>query len=161
MGNWEILTVLLKEQATQLVNLTNLSNKVRVSVDTIRRWVKTLESFYFCFLLRPWQNNITRSLIKEPKIFLRDWSLIEYPGARAENFIACHLLKAIDLWTDLGFGNYELYFLRTLEKKEVDFLVVKNRQPWFLVEVKSANNQSLRKISSNSKNNSMRLMRFR
>ncbi len=45
----------------------------------------------------------------------------------------------------MGFGNYELYFLRTLEKKEVDFLVVKNRQPWFLVEVKSANNQSLSK----------------
>ncbi len=36
---------------------------------------------------------------------------------KAENFIASHLLKAIDLWTDLGFGNYELYFLRTLEKK--------------------------------------------
>jgi uncharacterized protein len=145
IGQLEILTVLLREQATQLINFTNLSNKVRVSVDTIRRWVKTLESFYFCFLLRPWQNNITRSLIKEPKIFLWDWSLIENPGARAENFIASHLLKAVDLWTDLGFGNYELYFLRTLEKKEVDFLVVKNRQPWFLVEVKSANNQPLSK----------------
>ncbi len=31
------------------------------------------------------------------------------------------------------------------KKKEVDFLVVKNQQPWFLVEVKLANNQPLSK----------------
>lgn len=145
IGQLEVLTLLLKEQATQLANYSTLANKIRVSVDTIRRWLKILESFYFCYILRPWKNNISRSLIKEPKIFLWDWSLIDDPGARAENFIASHLLKAVDLWTDLGLGKYELYFLRTIDKQEVDFLVVKNEKPWFLVEVKCSNNQPISK----------------
>jgi hypothetical protein len=42
------------------------------------------------------------------------------------------------LWTDLGFGSFELRYLRDKQKREVDFLVVRDRKPWFLVEVKSA-----------------------
>lgn len=33
-------------------------------------------------------------------------------------------------------GTYGLYFLRDKEKREVDFLVTKNEEPWFLVEAK-------------------------
>ena len=93
-----------------------------------------------------WSKNISRSLIKEHKVFLWDWSIIKDNGSRAENFIASHLLKAVHYWTDLGLGEYDLYYIRTREKKEVDFLVSKNDEPWFLVEVKCSNNQS---ISSN------------
>jgi len=57
-------------------------------------------------------------------------------GARAETLVACHLLKAVEGWTDLGFGEFELRYLRDKQKREVDFLVVKDRKPWFLVEVK-------------------------
>jgi uncharacterized protein len=60
------------------------------------------------------------------------------PGCRAETLAACHLLKAVDLWTDLGFGSFELRYLRDKQKREVDFLVVRDRKPWFLVEVKVA-----------------------
>ncbi|HOW65984.1 MAG TPA: DUF4143 domain-containing protein [Candidatus Paceibacterota bacterium] len=59
-------------------------------------------------------------------------------GARAENFVACHLLKAVEGWTDLGFGDFELRYLRDKQKREVDFLVVRNRKPWLLVEVKTS-----------------------
>ena len=38
-------------------------------------------------------------------------------------------------------GKYGLYFLRDKEKREVDFLVVKNDHPWFLVEVKNSCNK--------------------
>ena len=31
---------------------------------------------------------------------------------------------------------YELRYLRDKQKREVDFLVVRDRRPWFLVEVK-------------------------
>ena len=57
-------------------------------------------------------------------------------GARAENLVACHLLKAVETWTDLGFGHFELRYLRDKQKREVDFLVVRDRKPWFLIEVK-------------------------
>lgn len=132
----EILAELLKHQAGQLVNYSNLANKVRVSVDTIRRWMNTLTAFYYCFMIRPWSKNISRSLVKEPKIYLWDWSDIDDVGKRAENFVASHLLKAVHFWTDQGLGTYELYFLRDKDKREVDFLVTKDNHPWFLVEVK-------------------------
>jgi predicted AAA+ superfamily ATPase len=47
------------------------------------------------------------------------------------------------MWEDRGLGEYGLYFLRDKEKREVDFLITKNNQPWFLVEVKSSSNQSI------------------
>ena len=50
--------------------------------------------------------------------------------------MACHLLKAVDAWTDLGLGEFELRYLRDKEKREVDLLVVWDGEPWFLGEVK-------------------------
>lgn len=79
------------------------AKKIRVSDNTIRRWVDVLETFHYCFLIRPWTKNVTRSLLKEPKAYLWDWSGIEDKGAKIENFVACHLLKAVHCWTDLGF----------------------------------------------------------
>lgn len=57
---------------------------------------------------------------------------------RFENLVACHLLKAVDMWNDLGLGDYALYYLRNKAKAEVDFLVAKNGAPWFLVEAKTS-----------------------
>ena len=88
------------------------------------------------FLVRPWHKNVARSLRKEPKWFLRDWASIEDPGDRAETFIGCHLLKAVEGWTDMGLGRFELGYLRDKEKREVDFVVTRDGKPWFLVEVK-------------------------
>lgn len=141
----EMLAVLLKENTGQQLNYSNLATALRVSVDTIIRWINILEAFYYCFRLRPWHKNVKRSLVKEPKVYLWDWAEIENPGFRVENMLACHLLKAVHFWTDYGLGEYELYYLRDKEQREVDFLVTKNRQPWFLVESKLTDNQSISK----------------
>lgn len=138
IGQLEILGRLLIEQSGQLTNYTSLSKKVRVSVDTIRRWINVLNALYFCYKVKPWSKNISRSLIKEPKVYLWDWSLCTDRGARHENFIASHLLKSIHLWNDTGMGDYDLYFLRDKEKREVDFLITKDKTPWTMIEVKSA-----------------------
>jgi predicted AAA+ superfamily ATPase len=139
----EMLAELIQHQAGQLTSYSNFANKLNVSVDTIRRWVNILCAFYYCFTIRPWSKNIPRSLLKEPKIYLWDWSDIDDVGQRAENFIAAQLLKAVHFWTDQGLGDYQLYFLRDKEKREVDFLVTKDKQPWFLVEVKNSHNAPL------------------
>lgn len=139
----QILALLLKETAGQLVNLSNFAKKLQVTVNTVKRWIATLESFYFCYQIRPWTTNISRSLLKEPKIYLWNWADVSDKGARAENFIASHLLKAVHYWNDAGLGDFGLYFIRTKEGKEIDFLVTKNDKPWFLVEVKSSNNRRL------------------
>lgn len=132
----EILSELLKENVGQLVNYSNLSNEIQVAVNTVKTWIGTLESLYYCFRVRPFFQNIPKALRKQPKIYLWDWSHISDPGSRAENFIASHLLKAVHMWTDMGLGEYELFFLRDKMKREVDFLVSRNKKPWFIVEVK-------------------------
>jgi hypothetical protein len=86
---------------------------------------------------------VARSLLKEPKVFLWNWALIDNEGARLENFVASHLLKAVHFWTDRGFGDYKLHFLRDKDQREVDFLVVKNNKPWFLVEVKTGDDRNI------------------
>jgi len=136
LGQIELLAEILKHQAGQLTNYSKLSNKVDVSSDTIRRWIKTLQSFFYCFTVQPWSKNIPRSLIKEPKTYLWDWINVSEEGNRAENFVASHLLKAVHYWTDCGLGQYGLWFVRDKEKREVDFLVSRDKKPWFLVEVK-------------------------
>ena len=67
-----------------------------------------------------------------------NWSICTNKGARNENFIASHLLKSVHLWNDSGLGEYDLYFLRDKEKREVDFLVTKDHYPWLMIEVKSS-----------------------
>ena len=143
LAQLEVLSRLLIAQAGQVTRYVTLATHIRVSVDTIRRWLDTLESFYFCFRIRPWSNNIGSSLRKEPKTYLWDWSLVEDGGMRAENFVASHLLKAVHWWNDLGIGDFGIYYLRTKDQKEVDFLVSKNGNPWFLVEVKSSESAPL------------------
>jgi len=131
-----VLAALLADRSARQLVYDGLANEVRVSVDTARRWVGVLRDLHVGFLVRPWFRNVTRSLRKEPKWYLRDWSSIEDPGARAETFVANHLRKAVEGWTDLGLGDFELAYLRDKEKREVDFVVVRDRKPWFLVEVK-------------------------
>ncbi len=137
LGQIDTLVTLLEERsATQLV-YSNLAGEIGVAVETVRRWLDALEGFYFGFRVRPWYANVAKSLRKEPKWYVLDWSIVDDPGARAETFVACHLLKAVQGWTDLGLGRYELRYLRDKQKREVDFVVVRDRKPWFLVEVKT------------------------
>jgi predicted AAA+ superfamily ATPase len=46
-----------------------------VSENTIRSWVSALSSLYYGFLVRPWFRSVAKALRKEPKWFLRDWSV--------------------------------------------------------------------------------------
>jgi len=132
----EMLVKLLSERSAGQIIYGNLAKNVRVSVDTVRRWIKVLSSFHFGFLIRPWFKNVSRSLRKEPKWFLRDWAGIEDVGDKAETFVACHLFKAVEGWNDMGFGKFQLAYLRDKRKREVDFVVVRDGKPWFLIEVK-------------------------
>lgn len=131
-----LVNILADRSAHQLV-YGNLSRDVRVSVDTVRRWIDVLRNLHLGFIVRPWFKNVSRSLRKEPKWFLRDWAPISDEGDKAETFVACHLLKAVEGWSDMGFGEFGLGYLRDKEKREVDFIVIRNGIPWFLAEVKN------------------------
>jgi len=138
LGAMETLMQILAERSAGQLVYANLAREIQVTVDTVKRWVDLLGRMHYGFLVRPWFKNVAKALRKEPKWFLRDWSGLADEGARAETMVACHLLKAVEGWTDLGFGDFELRYLRDKQKREVDFLVVRDRKPWFLVEVKLA-----------------------
>ncbi len=136
LGTMEVLMQLLAERSGQQLVYSNLAQEIQAAVDTVKRWIDLLGRMHYGFIVRPWFANVAKALRKEPKWFLRDWSGLADEGARAETFVACHLLKAVEGWTDLGFGDFELRYLRDKQKREVDFLVVRDRKPWFLVEAK-------------------------
>ena len=143
VGQVEVLAELLAASAGQLASYSSLASNVQVAVDTIRRWIAALEALFYCFSVRPWFKSVPKSLRKQPKIYLWDWSLLDNEAARRENFVASHLLKAVHWWTDLGLGTFGLHYLRDKAKREVDFLVVRDGKPWFLVEVKSTDRGSV------------------
>ena len=50
--------------------------------------------------------------------------------------VASHLLKAVQFWTDMGYGDFDLRYVRDREKREVDFVITESRRPVVLVECK-------------------------
>jgi predicted AAA+ superfamily ATPase len=132
----EVLEELLQERSGRTLTFSELANTLHVTVETATRWVGLLTHLHYGFLLRPWFKNVTKSLRKEPKWYQTDWAAINDDGQRAETFVACHLLKAVQTWEDLGFGRFELRYLRDKNQREVDFCIVRDGKPWFLVEVK-------------------------
>lgn len=143
IGTLELLAEKLKSQVGSLTSYQSLSTQLRVSDNAIRSWFEILKALYYCFAVKPWSTNVARSLLKEPKYYLWDWSSCSDLGMRAENMLAQHLLKAVHYWNDMGFGDYGLHFVRDKEKREVDFLISKNNQPWMLIESKLSNNKGV------------------
>ena len=133
-----ILSELLLARAGNQIVTASLSREIGVAETTVKAWIATLEYFHEGFTVRPWFRNIENSIRKTPKWYQRDWCEVADEGARFENLVACHLLKAVDMWNDLGLGDYALYYIRNKAKAEVDFLVAKNGSPWFLVEAKTS-----------------------
>lgn len=132
----EMLISLLPERVSSPVGINSLRGDLEVSYDTVRRWMNYLKDLYYHFEIQPWSANIVRSIKKEKKIYLWDWSEIKNPGVKFENMVASHLLKACHYWTDGGEGKFDLYYLKTKDKKEIDFLITKNGKPWIPIECK-------------------------
>ena len=131
-----VLTEILSNRSGEQLAYASLASEIKVDEKTVKSWVVTLKHLFYGFEVRPWSKNIENSIRKMPKWFLRDWALVKDAGKRFETMVACHLLKATEGWTDLGLGEFDLFYVRDKQKHEVDFLVTRDRFPWFLVEAK-------------------------
>ena len=87
-------------------------------------------------IISPYSESLQRALKREKKYYYWDWSEVKDESARFENIIISHLLKTCHTWSDFGLGEFELWYVRDREKREVDALVTRDNQPWMLVEVK-------------------------
>ncbi len=136
IGNMKLLSDILPDKVGSRLSLNSLREDIEVSHRAVTNWMDILESFYYHFRIYPYAATRIRSLKKEPKLYLWDWSEVHEEANRFENLIASHLLKFIHFLTDREGYRAELSYLRDVDKREVDFLVTIDGKPWFAVEAK-------------------------
>lgn len=118
------------------LSINSLANDIEADFKTIKRWLSILSSLYYCYQIAPFGSSKIRAVKKEQKLFLWDWSQIESPGIRFENMVGSHLLKYCHYLEDVEGYKMELRFLRDTDKREIDFVVLKDKKPIFAVECK-------------------------
>lgn len=132
----EHLWLLLPDRVGSSLSVNALREEIGVAHDTLSAWIDALERLYMVYRLRPFVVRRTRSLTKERKLYLWDWSELNNSAARFENLVASHLLKSAQLWSDQGHGEFELNYYRDRQKREVDFVITDRRKPIVLIECK-------------------------
>lgn len=132
------LAKLLPERVGAPFSHQSLVNILQVAHGSVSKWMKWLHALYFAFSIPVYSHRINKSLLKAQKVYLWDYAPLQDEGKRFENLIALALLKTVQYWTDLGYGDYGLWYLRDREGREVDFLITKNEKPLVAIEAKSA-----------------------
>ena len=121
----------------QMLDYTDMSKDVGVSVPTIKAWFSILKNSGLIFLLEPYSKNITKRIVKTPKLYFWDTGLVCYltgwlspetaeagaqNGALFENFAIAEILKSF-----LHNGHRcAAYFYRDQQKKEIDLIMEEN-----------------------------------
>jgi len=133
----EHLTDLLPSKVGSPLSVKSLREDLQIDHKTAERWLQILENLYVCFRISPYGAPRVRAVKKERKLYLWDWSSVAGDGARFENMVASQLLKYCHWIEDTQGYAMELRYLRDTDKREVDFVVLKNKKPIFAVECKS------------------------
>jgi predicted AAA+ superfamily ATPase len=135
----ETMLLLLQQNVGSTISYSNLARSLEKDTKTIKAWLQLLEDLYIIFKVTPYSKRITRSLLKEPKYYFYDFVLVDdNKGAKLENIVACALLKELQFLEDIHGINTNLHFLKTKDGKEIDFLVLINERPVYVIEVKWA-----------------------
>jgi len=131
-----------------IFNASELSAQLGVDSKTISHWLSVLQASYIVALLPPYYENISKRLVKSPKLYFCDPGLacflldIESPrqlerdkmrGAIFENYVVMEIIKY--RYNRGLFGG--VYFYRDSNQNEVDILL-KEEGEITAIEVKSA-----------------------
>jgi predicted AAA+ superfamily ATPase len=142
-----LLLDLLRSRVGGLITIANLAADLKVAHKTVRNWIEALARMYLLFIVPPYSGNLARALQKPPKVFFFDTGdVIGDLGARFENLVAANLLKRLHFLEDRDGYRYELRHLRDKEKREVDFVILKEGQIAELIEVKYSDEEPSRHL---------------
>lgn len=145
---FERFMMLLAGRVGQVVNLASLAGETGVSATTINEWLSILEAAFLVFKLQPYFSNVSKRVVKSPKIYFTDVGLASWliglsspeqvardplRGQLFENMVVSDICKQI---FNRG-GDARLSFLRTDKGFEVDLMISRGTtvQP---IEIKSA-----------------------
>ena len=138
----ETLVELLRRRVGSPVSMSGLARDLERDSKTIKRWLSLLENFCVVFRVTPYHRNVARSLLKEPKIYFYDNGLVDGDaGVRLENLVACALHKEIHRIEDAEGLRARLHYLRTKDKREIDFAVSVGDRVAAMIEVKTADDR--------------------
>lgn len=118
----------------QPLNLASLASDASISVITAKAWLSILESSFILFLLPSYHNNLSKRVIKSPKIYFYDTGLAtniagitsemlkdrrDLLGQLFENMVIVDLIKQC-----LNNGTqHNFYFFRDTNLREVDIII--------------------------------------
>lgn len=143
----ETLLYLLPERVGSPLSLNALRQPLESAHGSIRSWLEALKMVYLIFSVSPWTSRLSRSVLKEEKVYFWDWGMATSRGARFENFVAVQLQRAVAHWNETGKGPFKLHYLRTKDGQEVDFAVTNRNKVLLLVETKEAETSLSKSLS--------------
>ena len=130
---------LLRHRVGSPVSYSSLAQDVQCAPNTIRKYIEILEALFVVFRVTPYHRNIARSLVKEPKLYFYDNGMVKGNGGVCfENLMAVSLLKHANALEDYYGKRVSVQYIRTKEKKEVDFVLAGESRPVVLIETKLA-----------------------
>jgi predicted AAA+ superfamily ATPase len=123
----------------QLFVANNIAKQLGVDLKTVKNWLSILETSYIAFTLNPYHNNLSKRIIKTPKLYFYDVGLAafmlgieneeellisKYKGAIFENFVLLEMMK--NHYAQGIHRNYS--FWRDSNQNEIDLLIEKGKQ---------------------------------
>jgi len=136
LENVATLMALLPGKTGSPLSINNLSGDMGVNYTSTSNYLNALQLAYITVQVPPWSKKVARAVCKEKKCYFMDWTQVEEPAARFENFLAIHLLAWTSFLTDAGVGDFAVSYVRTRDGKESDFLITREGHPWLLAEAK-------------------------
>ncbi|NQY74088.1 MAG: ATP-binding protein [Candidatus Margulisbacteria bacterium] len=148
LGAFETFLKVCASLNGQIVNLSQISNDVGISVNTVRSWLSILETSYIIVLLKPHFKNYRKRLIKSPKLYFLDTALsLNLLGIQTPHQISSHPLKGAifeafivaECFKQCYHTSHKphLYYFRDNVGNEVDLLIEKGPDIQ-AVEIKSS-----------------------
>ena len=125
----ELLVDLLPSKVGSILSIKSIQEDLEVSPNTITHWIEVLELVYYCYRILPYGPPKIRAVKKSNKLYLWDWAQVENDGARFENMVAGHLLKYCHHLEDTQGHRMELRFIRDVDLREIDFVVLQDKKP--------------------------------
>ena len=132
----------------QILNLSEISRDVGVSVPTIKKWISILEASYQIYLLPPHFRNFGKRIVKSPKIYFLDPAIASFLLGLHDSEpllngpMIGHLFETVVVseWVKAFYHRGEkpeLFYWRSKAGLEIDLLIDRN-QRLYPLETKSS-----------------------
>lgn len=129
VGKFNSLLRVLASQSGSLLNVAELANTARLARQTVEQYLFILENTYIIKLVRPYTNNLRSELFKTPKIYFLDSGLMQLLTDRRLPLTLGGPAFETSVFSDLIKSSHaELFFWRTQDKKEIDFIATAGKQ---------------------------------